>query len=91
MQVPEDRLLADPPLLRLESEASHAYLSILLHVQTADPPLESAEVRLVELTHITETSSAGSKQWMLHAMPQIAGESVACNALALVMPHCGCL
>jgi hypothetical protein len=43
--VPEDRLLADPPLLRLESEASHAYLSILLHVQTAQPPLASAEVR----------------------------------------------
>ena len=34
-QVPEDRALEDPPLLRLESEASHAYLSMLLHVQTA--------------------------------------------------------
>ncbi len=44
-QVPEERALADPPLLRLESEASHAYLSMLLHVQTAEPPPLGAEVR----------------------------------------------
>ncbi len=44
-QVPEERALGDPPLLRLESEASHAYLSMLLHVQTAQPPLATAEVR----------------------------------------------
>lgn len=50
-QVPEDRVLADPPLLRLESEASHAYLSILLHVQTAQPELASSEVHPTQRWH----------------------------------------
>ena len=35
MQVPEGKQLADPPLLRLESEACHAYLSMLLHLNAA--------------------------------------------------------
>ncbi|GFH13963.1 brefeldin a-inhibited guanine nucleotide-exchange protein 2-like, partial [Haematococcus lacustris] len=33
-RVAEDRIVADPPLLRLEMEASHAYLSVLLHLMT---------------------------------------------------------
>jgi brefeldin A-inhibited guanine nucleotide-exchange protein len=31
-RVQEDRCIPDPPLLRQESEASHAYLSVLMHV-----------------------------------------------------------
>lgn len=37
VQVPEDRAVGDPPLLRLESEASHAYLSVLLTMIGASP------------------------------------------------------
>jgi brefeldin A-inhibited guanine nucleotide-exchange protein len=36
-KVPPERALGDPPLLRLEAEASQAYLSVLLHVQAAAP------------------------------------------------------
>lgn len=31
-RVPEERMLGDPPLLRLEAEAGHTYLSMLLHI-----------------------------------------------------------
>ncbi len=53
LQVPADRALADPPLLRLEAEASQAYLSVLLHVQAAAPDTVRAacamEARLTQL------------------------------------------
>jgi hypothetical protein len=46
-------MLVDPPLLRLESEACHAYLSMLLHLNTAaSEPLQQAaqvEPRLLRL------------------------------------------
>lgn len=46
-------MLADPPLLRLESEACHAYLSMLLHLNAAaSEPLQQAarvEERLLGL------------------------------------------
>lgn len=52
-QVPADRCLPDPPLLRLEAEASQAYLSTLLHISTAGPEATrqacSVEARLVQL------------------------------------------
>ena len=35
MQVAEARRVADPPLMRVENEAGHAYLSMLLHLQSA--------------------------------------------------------
>ncbi len=35
--MPPERALGDPPLLRLEAEASQAYLSVLLHLQAAAP------------------------------------------------------
>jgi len=52
--VPEGKALADPPLLRLEGEACHAYLSMLLHLNTAaSAPLQAAadvEKRLLQLS-----------------------------------------
>ena len=46
-------MLPDPPLLRLEAEASQAYLSVLLHVQAVAPdPVKAActlEARLTQL------------------------------------------
>ena len=52
-QVPEGKALGDPPLLRLEGEACHAYLSMLLHLNTAasEPLQEAADVerRLMQL------------------------------------------
>ncbi len=52
-QVPDGKALADPPLLRLEGEACHAYLSMLLHLNTAasEPLQEAADVerRLMQL------------------------------------------
>lgn len=52
-QVPPERALPDPPLLRLEAEASQAYLSVLLHVQAAaSEPVKAAcslEARLTQL------------------------------------------
>jgi hypothetical protein len=52
-QVPPERALPDPPLLRLEAEASQAYLSVLLHVQAAAPEGVQAactlEARLTQL------------------------------------------
>ena len=51
--MPEGKALADPPLLRLEGEACHAYLSMLLHLNTAaSEPLQQAadvESRLLQL------------------------------------------
>lgn len=53
LQVPPERALSDPPLLRLEAEASQAYLSVLLHVQAAAPEAVRAacalEARLTQL------------------------------------------
>lgn len=53
MQVHESRVMADPPLLRVENEGAHAYLSMLLHLSAAGeaPLLESAQVeaRLIQL------------------------------------------
>ncbi|WIA22572.1 hypothetical protein OEZ86_009559 [Tetradesmus obliquus] len=34
-RVPEERCIPDPPLLRQEAEASHAYLSVLMHVASS--------------------------------------------------------
>eukprot|EP00798_Chlamydomonas_sp_ICE-L_P022399 gene22399-29511_t len=38
--VPEEQSIPDPPLVRLEAEASHAFLSVLMHLnlQAATPP-----------------------------------------------------
>lgn len=51
--MPSERSLGDPPLLRLEAEASQAYLSVLLHVQAAAPEDVRAacapEARLTQL------------------------------------------
>lgn len=53
MQVPEERCLGDPPLLRLESEASHAYLSTLLDLRAggpdADPRVPGTDTQLTAL------------------------------------------
>ncbi|PSC72251.1 brefeldin A-inhibited guanine nucleotide-exchange 2-like [Micractinium conductrix] len=52
-KVAPERVLPDPPLLRLEAEASQAYLSVLLHVQAVAPdPVKAActlEARLTQL------------------------------------------
>lgn len=52
-QVTAERCLPDPPLLRLEAEASQAYLSTLLHISAAAPDATreacSVEARLVQL------------------------------------------
>ena len=52
-QLPDGKALADPPLLRLEGEACHAYLSMLMHLNTAaSEPLQQAadvENRLLQL------------------------------------------
>uniref|UniRef100_A0A061RZG9 Brefeldin a-inhibited guanine nucleotide-exchange protein 2-like n=1 Tax=Tetraselmis sp. GSL018 TaxID=582737 RepID=A0A061RZG9_9CHLO len=52
--VAEHRCLPDPPLMKLESEASHSYLSVLLHISMAPGASEAKsaaciEERLVEL------------------------------------------
>ena len=51
--MPPERARGDPPLLRLEAEASQAYLSVLLHVQAAAPEDVRAacapEARLTQL------------------------------------------
>jgi len=52
--VPDHRAIPDPPLMKLESEASHSYLSVLLHINMAPGGSETkasacVEERLVEL------------------------------------------
>lgn len=79
-QVPEDRLLADPPLLRLESEASHAYLSILLHVQTAQPELASSEVHSPRCWHFTLFCRLSVSMSMLDNPSQPASGGVAVSS-----------
>ncbi len=37
-RVPEERAVSDPPLLRLETEAAHAYLSVLAHLSLLRHP-----------------------------------------------------
>jgi len=57
--VPEGKLLLDPPLLRLESEAGHAYLSLLLHLHTAgSPPLRAAAAVEARLAALCEANLA---------------------------------
>ena len=56
MQVADSRRLADPPLMRLESEGGHAYLSMLLQLSASrTQPEQQAEVeaRLVTLSLAT--------------------------------------
>lgn len=56
MQVPEGRRLADPPLMRLESEGGHAYLSMLLQLSTSQTDAQQQadiEARLVSLALAT--------------------------------------
>ncbi len=55
-QVPDDRVIFDPPLLRLETDAAHGYLSVLMHVYaySTDPALRSeAASRSVKLCRAT--------------------------------------
>ena len=64
-QVTELRWVADPPLLRVENEGAHAYLSMLLHLNAAGgaPLLEAAQVelRLIRLcTYNLETFTVRS-------------------------------
>lgn len=56
--VGEDKRILDPPLLRLEGEAYHAYLSVLLHLYTLDVA-EDANVRLQEVRHVGGCGVAG--------------------------------
>lgn len=56
VQVPDNRRLADPPLMRLESEGGHAYLSILFQLSASPAEvLQQADVeaRLVSLSLAT--------------------------------------
>ena len=56
MQVVDSRRLADPPLMRLESEGGHAYLSMLLQLsasQTQKDEQAEVEARLVTLALAT--------------------------------------
>ena len=57
MQVPEVRRVADPPLMRVENEAGHAYLSLLLHLsQVGGAALQEAagvRQRLLDLCVVT--------------------------------------
>ena len=52
--VKDHRAIQDPPLMKLESEASHSYLSVLLHINMAPGSSDTKtsahiEERLVEL------------------------------------------
>ena len=42
-RVPDDRPIGDPPLLRQETEAAHALLSVLLHLASGAGPAQAAE------------------------------------------------
>ena len=56
VQVPDNRRLADPPLMRLESEGGHAYLSILLQLSATQIEVQQqaeVEARLVSLSLAT--------------------------------------
>ena len=55
-QVPDNRRLADPPLMRLESEGGHAYLSMLLQLSATQTEVQhqaEVEARLVSLSLAT--------------------------------------
>ena len=55
-QVPDNRRLADPPLMRLESEGGHAYLSILLQLSATQTEVQQqaeVEAGLVSLSLAT--------------------------------------
>ena len=56
VQVADNRRLADPPLMRLESEAGHAYLSMLLQLSASQTEVQQqadVEARLVTLSLAT--------------------------------------
>lgn len=56
VQVADNRRLADPPLMRLESEGGHAYLSMLLQLSASQTGLLhqlAVEARLVTLSLAT--------------------------------------
>lgn len=84
MQVVDSRRLAGPPLMRLESEGGHAYLSMLLQLsasQTQKDQQAEVEGRLVTLALATlqrfqvcatsnhnQVCSALRADWLLVAM-----------------------
>ena len=56
VQVADNRRLADPPLMRLESEGGHAYLSMLLQLSASQTEVQQqadVEARLVTLSLAT--------------------------------------
>ena len=56
VQVADNRRLADPPLMRLESEGGHAYLSMLLQLSASQAGVQQqadVEARLVTLSLAT--------------------------------------
>ena len=85
LQVPPERALADPPLLRLEAEASQAYLSVLLHVQAAAPERVKAacaiEARLTQLC--LRNLERFEQQEELAAEEAAGGAAAAAGRLAL--------
>ncbi len=60
--LPEERCISDPPLLRLELEASNTYLTILQHMAKADGP-NAADLR----THSKARGMPAAKEASPHA------------------------
>ena len=76
MQVVEGRRLADPPLMRLESEGGHAYLSMLLQLSASQTQAEQqaeVEARLVAL------SMATLQRFQVHTHAGTHGQTHACT------------
>ena len=67
-QVPESRWVADPPLLRVENEGAHAYLSMLLHLSGAGGGslLDAAQVE----TRLLALCTANLQCFTVRALPQ---------------------
>ena len=71
--MPEGKALLDPPLLRLEAEAGHAYLGLLLHLHSAaSPQLRAAadvEQRLAALCAANLAAFEVGRANLLRAWP----------------------
>ncbi len=84
-QVPEERCLGDPPLLRLESEASHAYLSTLLDLRAggpdADPRVPGIDAQLTGLC-------VANLQRFRHVSPDGAADGSQSGAPAAMLRLC---
>lgn len=85
-RVQEDRCIPDPPLLRQETEASHAYLSVLMHIASSSGAAAAKWPAAQEAREALKVRLAGA-----HAHAMVFVELQPINYLLLLNLLLGCI